>query len=306
MKKNIIAAIPGGISNRIKCLISMWRISDKYKKNLFIYWVRNNQCGAEFNKLFENDFKIITKEELDLIKDKIVSQTHRLIVFEDEIKDGFAKVFPTNRGNNIDFEFNRIPINVRENILTYLNRLKPIEVIRNVVDNFSIKYDIENLVGIHIRRDDFILCGDEKNSHVSSDNKFIEKMNELIKKDINTKFFLCTDCKLTEDKFKEIFGNKIIIYPKKSRERTSILATQQSLVDLLLLSKTKHIIGTYRSTFNELAWWIGNCRAKVDIIIDDEFKKQYEEKKKKLDKSKYLKLKVLLYKILCKVRVFKK
>ena len=304
MKKNIIAANPGGLSNRIKCLISMWRISEKSDIEMYLYWNQNDRCGAEFHKLFENDFNIISEEELENMENKVVSETHRLIVLGDEIPDGFAKVFPTPRGNNIDFEFNRIPNDVRINICNYLNELKPIEIIRSIVNNFATKNDVENLVGIHIRRGDF-LDGKEGLGKVSSDDKFIKKMKELLIDEPSTKFFLCTDCQFTEDKFKEIFKDKIIIYPKKKRDRQSTIATQQGLVDLLLLARTKHIIGTYRSTYNEVAWYLGNCKAKVTIIIDDDLNRQYENKKDKMRKSKYLKLKKFIYDITQKFRMFK-
>jgi len=306
MVKQLIAINPGGIANRIKCLIPMLRISEKYNKKMYLYWVQNKTCGAPFDKLFDNKFWMINKESLyKLLKeDSIISETYRFITLNGEVSDGFAKVFPTKRGNNIDFEFDRIPISVRENILSYLNRLKPIKVIQSIVDKFTLKHNVKDLVGVHIRRGDF-LGGKEGLGKVSSDNKFIEKMNDILKDDPSSKFFLCTDCQQTEDKFIEKFGNKIIIYPKKSLDRTSVMATQQSLVDMLLLSKTKHIIGTYISTFTELAWWFGGCKAKVDMIVDDDLKKQYEITREKFRKSKYQKFKKFVYKVLCGIRVFK-
>ena len=305
--KIIVAANPGGISNRIKCLISMWRLSDEVNKKLYLYWIKNKTCGADFSDLFENEFSEISKEELKelSVEECILSHTFRFITLTDEVPDKFAKVYPTDRGNNIDFEFERIPQKVRENILLYLHKLKPIKTIRYIVDNFTEKYDVSNLVGVHVRRDDF-LYGKERLGDVSSNKKFFEKMNEILNDDSSTKFLLCTDSQETEDKFIEEFGDRIIIYQKKNRDRTTKIVTQQGLIDLLLLSKTKHIIGTYRSTFNELAWWLGDCKAKVDIIIDEDLKKQYELNKGKFEKSKWLKIKKSIYKLFTKIRIFKK
>ncbi len=307
MTKKLIAISPGGIASRIKCLISLWRLSDKFDAKLYVYWKRNNVCGAEFNQLFENKFHLISKGELETLskEDCIISETWRLLTFPDEIPDNFAEVYPTKRGNNIDFEFNKIPIYVRENILFYINRLKPIKVISSIVDKFTEKYDVSNLIGVHIRRGDF-LDGKDGLGKVSPTAKFIEKIHEVLWINPSSRFFLCTDCQQTEDKLKNEFGDKIIIYPKKSLDRASILAIQQGLVDLLLLSKTKHIIGTYFSTFTELAWWFGGCKAKINMIIDEGLKERYEIKKEKLSKSKYEKLKIFVYKILCKMRLFKK
>ncbi len=305
--KIIISANPGGISNRIKCLVSMWRICDNTNGELYLHWIKNHTCGANFSDLFENKFEEISAEEIRILskEEYTLSETFRFVPIGNEIPDNFAKVFPTERGNNIDFEFERIPQEVCENILVYLKKLKPIRTIRYIVDHFVKKYNVKELVGVHVRRDDF-QTGKERLGYVSSDDKFFEKMKELLNENPSTKFLLCTDSQETEDKFVKEFGDKIIIYKKRNRDRTTILNTQQGLIDLLLLSKTKHIIGTYRSTFNEMAWWFGGCKAKVDIIIDEDLKKVYKENEKRLKKSKLLKLKRVAYKILTKFRIFKK
>ena len=30
--------------------------------------------------------------------------------------------------------------------------------------------------------------------------------------------------------------------------------------------KTKHLLGSYLSSFTEVAWWLGGCKAKVYIV----------------------------------------
>lgn len=302
---HLVAANPGGIANRIKCLVSLWRLADKYNKKVSLYWIRNHTCGAEFNKLFENKVEVVSKEELEDDEQGIyrVFQTWRFLTLKDEVPDNFAEVHPNKRRNNIDLEFHRIPLDVRKSILFYLHQLKPTKVITSIVDKFVSENGVKNLVGVHIRRDDFVMKGNDEKTDVSSDDKFIDKMYEVLIEDMTTKFLLCTDSQETQDKFKEEFGDRIIIYPKKNRDRTTTLNTQQGLVDLLLLSKTKHIIGTYHSTFNEVAWWLGDCKAKVDIIVDKKLNKEFIEKKNKLEKSKKLKLKRY---IINKTRIFKR
>jgi len=307
IKTKIIAANPGGIANRLKCLISMWRLSDRYNKKLYLHWVKNKTCGAEFNELFENKFDFINKEELAKFpqEDCMISETWRFLALPEEVPDNFAEVYPTKRGNNLDFEFHRIPLEIRQKIMYYLNKFIPVKEVRDNVKWFEKKYDLSQMVGVHIRRDDF-LDGEEGLGKVSSDEKFIEKIELMLSENSSLKFFLCTDEPKVEDKFLKKFGNKIVVYPKIDRDRTSLECTQDGLVDLLLLSKTKHIIGTYCSTFNELAWWFGGCKAKVNIVIDDDLNKKYELKNIKMKKSRYQKFKKFVYKSLCKLRIFKK
>lgn len=308
-KKKIVSFNLGGISNRVKCLVSMQRLAEKRDRGLYLYWIKNNTCGANFSDLFENTFQEIDKEDLKMINKKdiklygdniadmpdpsnkyLFSDTCRFICLPGEVQDNFAKILPTTKGNNIDFEFERIPEKLRKEILKYLRNIKPKKSIKNFVDNFSKKYNLKNAIGIHIRRDDFVM-GVDGLGKVSTNGKFIIKIKEILIKNPNTMFFLCTDCQKTEDQFKNKFKNKIIIFEKKNRDRTSVVNTQEGLIDLLLLSKTKQIIGTYGSTFTELAWWFGGCMADIYMVKDESLEKEYKFKRQKLEKSNYMKFK---------------
>lgn len=302
--KLIISANLGGISNRIKCLISMQRLGEEYNRELLVYWPLNHTCGAKFSDLFENKIKEIKKEQLREIEKKkikvfgekfviikdinekyLLSETWRFLLKPEETLN-----YPYLEKEGIDLKFSQISEKITHDILMYLKKLKPLKNIEKEVNNFQRKHNITNCVGVHIRRGDF---ADRKTSpgKVSSDEKFIERMNELIKENYKTKFFLCTDSKEVEEKLERTFPKKIIKFPKTSFTRTEVRATQEGLIDLLLLSKTKHILGTYRSTFSEMAWWFGECKAKVEIIKDikmeeDYFKNVKKEKRKIIPKIK--------------------
>jgi hypothetical protein len=62
------------------------------------------------------------------------------------------------------------------------------------------------------------------------------------------------------------FIGRIMVYKKRSFSRNDKKGVQDALVDLLLLSGTKYIIGSYLSTFTETAWWFGQCEARVEIV----------------------------------------
>jgi len=96
---------------------------------------------------------------------------------------------------------------------------------------------------------------------------------ENIKKEISInpkiRFFIATEDKETEDKFKKMFGKRIISYPKKTRTKEQEGAVKEALIELLLLSKCKKILGSFRSTFTELPWFLGECKPKIKIIVDE-------------------------------------
>jgi hypothetical protein len=310
-QNKIVAINLGGISNRVKCLISMWRLGDKHNRELILYWPLNHTCGAKFSDLFENKIEEITKGQLENIKENgiktfgenfitkndspekyLASDTWRLLLTPEEFLN-----YPELRKEGIDLKFSNLPKEIEKNIINYLKKLKPLKSIQKDLANFQKKNNLNKMVGIHIRRGDF---ADRKVSPgwVSSDEKFIERMNELVKENSKVKFFLCTDSKEMEEKIEKEFPKKIIKFKKSSFSRTDIKATQEGLIDLLLLSKTKHILGTYRSTFTEMAWWFGECKAKVEIIKDVEKEKEYfkniqEDKRRIIPKIKRIILKML-------------
>ena len=49
----------------------------------------------------------------------------------------------------------------------------------------------------------------------------------------------------------------------------------------MLLSKCNTIIGTYASTFAEVAWWLGQCKSKViipePVNVEESFKNRIFE-----------------------------
>jgi len=315
-KRKVISANLGGISNRIKCLISLQRLQKEHNRKIFLYWPLNHTCGAKFSDLFKNRIDEIDTKDITEILNKdskrlnensltieesrekfLITGTWKFILKKSElVKNPFLEKRRESNENGIDLNFSDVPEEIKKDILNYLKFLKPIKWINEEIEKFDKKYNLNKMIGVHIRRGDF---ADRKVSpgRVSSDDKFIERIKVLLKENSNTQFFLCTDSKDIEDKMKRIFGNKIIMYPKTNFSRTDVRATQEGLIDLILLSKTKHIIGTYRSTFTEMAWWMGNCKPKIEIIVDHEKEKEYLINTKKENKRIIPKLKRLILRL---------
>ncbi len=289
-EKFIICINNGGLGNRLKGLISVIRLSKKLGRKLILYWPNTQHCGCSFNDLFENSFPEINEEELKAIKKEgdyklykdvldnasdtekyLLFKTWKFVLLPGEIPENFAKVFSSESGSNFDFEYDRIPEELKQELLIYIRELRPKDKI--FIEEFAERYDLKDCVGVHIRKGDYRFTVDRRDK-VSSDEKFIKRMNELPE----SKFFLCTDSKETEKKFEEIFGDRIITFSKGDRKRSKTSAIREALIDQLLLSKTKHILGSYLSTFTELAWWFGGCKAKVEIIGEEDLKESLRPK----------------------------
>jgi hypothetical protein len=308
MKKEIIIFADWGLCNRLKCLVSCMRIADKLKRDFILYWPKNRHLGADFSDLFENEFKQLNDKEInnlkeekkigdtnlvkeDLNKKRIIVNTSRFILFEGEVKKGFSKEFPNEEADNIDFEFNRTPLKLKNEILKYIKKLKIKKNILRITKDFNEKNYLESCYGVHIRRGDFSSMMDGR-VKISRDELFITEMKNILKKEKNTKFFVSTDSLEVEARLKKDFGEKIITFLKKGERGKGFLGSQEALIDLLLLSKTKGLLLSYGTSFSEFAWWLGGCKAKVKIIGIEEEKNKIREKFKKNKKTPVLIMKI--------------
>ena len=106
----------------------------------------------------------------------------------------------------------------------------------------------ENTVGVHIRRGD-----NKKSREVSTNLSFINQMDLLLEKDKNTHFFLSTDDEDVKKSFVNRYKDRILTYDDIDYHRDSVTGMQDALLELITLSKTKMILGSYWSSYSHLA-----------------------------------------------------
>lgn len=244
--KKIIAACPAGLGNRIKCMVSIIKKGGKH-----IYWPLNNACGCKFKELFQPIITEVRKNEIDNM----------------EINKSWK--FINSNDNELDFQYHKLTQSDINEFLPYFKYIIPAQDIQDIVWAFMNKYkdsfDKGEVVGVHIRKGDYKVSFDGR-QHISTEDKFIKEIARLLKINSNYRFLLCTEDKETEDKFKKTFNKgTIICFPKKFRNRNEPNAIKEAFVDMLLLSKCPIIIGTFLSTFTEVAWWFSGCKSNVII-----------------------------------------
>jgi hypothetical protein len=267
MKKYVIAYCSLGLCNRLKCLITALRYAHNYSLNLLLCWEKDFYVNCNISDLFQNKFEEISLNKLNnIIEDKanknkyIIISTWRLLVFpEDDLPHNFSKTDYSKTGRIIDCEYNRIPLTIQNEYLKYLNILIPKKEIINKVDEYAANIT-ERTVSVSIR-----------SWNECNDRQSLFSMRNLIKyldceKDI--KYFVSSDSADIIKKLIEIYSERILYYPKSTytNDRISIKGMQDILIDLLLLGKSKKIYVSYLSTFSEMAWWFGQCQAKVSLI----------------------------------------
>ena len=229
----------------------------------------NQQCGCAFSDLFENDIREIDEREYKSILDKGNSAQYEIhtgwmlkIFPEDNIPENFANINGI-AAKVIDLQCNRIPQPVRDDFLPYFWSLKPVQYIRNEVENF-VKEHGHYEFAAHIRtwnETDPRWTGREKACNLNNVCKILRKH-----KDNN--IFIASDSKQVIRELADKLGPKLLHYHGKGEccDRNSSSGIQGALIEMLLLSKSDLLFTSMDSTYSEVAWWLGGCEAKVELI----------------------------------------
>ena len=271
-----ISSNEGGLSNRIKSLVSVIRLSNYNKNEYKVYWKvldsykkNNHILNCSFNQLFQNNIEVNK-----INKKSNIYNSHCLLILEidnlpknfNNFKSNCSKKFSINDkfNRNIDFMYNKIPQHIKNEYIQYFKELKLIPELHQKVVDFSEKFN-ETTVSVHLR------SWNRKNEGSRRDYLFnIKKFEKQMLNFKETSFYLASDSKEVIQYFtnKSELKDKIIIYPRKTNLDTSRdfpEGIQEDLIELYLLSKNNIIIGSHFSSYTEVAWWLAECPK--DIII---------------------------------------
>ena len=234
MKQNIGCVPFGGISNRLKCIIS---VIAEYE-NVSLNWDSHTwQANCEFNDLFKTVFPV-TKANPVNIKSCLFIHPYM------NTQDGQNK--------------NLLPLDLKEKYLKVIKSIVPVDYITDTVNTEYAK--LGNYTTVTVRT----FKGISWYSHFKIKNvfKFLDK--------IEGKILLTCD----DDEMVNIIKDKYDVYttPKRTSfgDSHSIEGMQDILIDQYLGSKAKHIYGTQLSTFPEIMWWLGLCKAKyTDMVLHE-------------------------------------
>jgi hypothetical protein len=263
----IVANNKSGLGNRIKSIISAMRLSEEYG----VHWTKNKDLTCDFSDLFSNKVEVST-----ISRHTPTYPSWRMAILDsDDIPDNFSIVtanrdragnkfsYTCSRGRNVDLEYERIPLSVKEDIVKTFNKLQINKDILNIVEKFSKEHFGDFLVSVHIRSwaDD-----EDRNRDFHRLQSFINRMSAF---EQNVRFFVTSDSDYVKSEILKAFGDRVIIYPRSTDIKTSRQNSHgiiEDFIEMLLLSKGDYILGTYLSTYTEVAWWFGGALAKVEVF----------------------------------------
>jgi len=304
--KVLISTNTAGLSNRLLNWAYNDCISELHYDDHKLYWQKTFELNASFDQLYSNKNLLFTKKDnnckyhtsgvystflplyifnknekknkYDIFYpelEKIITEsenTHRIHMRDDKYKNNnqYYKI--------INYKYNMIPKNILQKISQKLKSLNLIKDLQKMIDNYSENFD-DMTISIHIRSWQQNMTQDISKENLRRRKfydlpKVIKIMKILEQKGHN--FYITSDMEDSLNEIKQKFNKElnntsgvVHIFPRKTsrdNSRCSLTGIQEDLIELYLLSKNKWIIGSYLSTYSELAWYLGECKSKIFII----------------------------------------
>ncbi|MBR2379941.1 MAG: hypothetical protein IKA86_02955 [Paraprevotella sp.] len=269
MKK--VSIIPhAGLCNRMRAIASGIRIAQSTGAKANVYWNVTPDCRAKFTDLFAelriNDVKLIENQNL-MYKTKMRRYFKIPYILQKICYDQVVYDFDKNRRGDI------FPLlNYKSALLLYScyimcdydslsSIFKPSPAVNQKLEKITSSFNSKT-VGVHIRGTDHTTAKTQ-----SPLTKFIELMDAEIDKDDTVTFFLATDELTVKQTMIERYGPRILTNHVQLN-RDSLEGMIGGVVDLFALSQTSKIIGSYGSSYSEVAAELGN----IELVVAHERK----------------------------------
>lgn len=248
----------GGLCNRMRALNAALSLAADIDSSVELVWCRDRTLNCRFAELFLPPVGVSRLVEIDLhtwwgrsIKRVLVT-----------VRSGHGKqlysqsqiVSALEAGRKLTAEFSGKNVFVETGSVFHsvggYDKFVPVPELAKIVNGYRARLD--GAVGVHLRRTD-----NEKSSRYSPLDGFVARMSKLLAEGSCEKFFLASDSPDEANQLHAIFPGRIVSHPKASYDRDDADAIKDALVDLYCLAQCRMIIGSYWSSFSEVAAAVG-------------------------------------------------
>lgn len=226
-----------GMGNRLRAMVSAMCLAEDLRTPLRVVWSANNpSCMAPFGSLFDvqqlPSWVTVQMGQVTEPSVSILSPSDLEMWLSSGVHDGTISSY--------GHFYQKDP----ERWLRHLRSLRPLLTV-----------DVpQNAVGVHIRR------GDHQLSKTQSPlDAFISSMETYPE---TTLFIVATDSATEKKRLQERFGERVVFHAT-SLSRMTLQGMRSALTDFIALSKCKVILGSYNSSFSELAALYGGVQLQV-------------------------------------------
>lgn len=258
----------GGLANRMKAIDAAIQLISGTDISLKIYWFRDQGLNCRFDQLFEPlnlpQVSVVEASACDaLIYDRprkrnfYLPRLFQSFLFDDCVYEAEAtermyhhfdfRSWATGKTTYLASCVYFFPLSPDQRLF---QSFRPILSLQQKIDERACSFG-DRCVGVHIRRTDNLSSIKE-----SPTKLFIDRMQMMIQSDEDTCFYLASDSSEEKSKMKATFGERILT-SVTDLSRNSVQGIQDALVELYVLSKTKMILGSVKSSYSETAAQIG-------------------------------------------------
>ena len=232
---------PGcGLCNRWRALCSALRLAEVQDRKLIINWTYGHECNVDFSALWEPDFEFIQRPEYDALTCPHFGKNDfpdlNAAVEEDVIKVTAFQAFDVaGLENDPGWGF-------------YDSHLKVVKERRYLIDSFYAAHiQGKKVVAVNVRYDGMV----NPKSKRTTPAWFIENMKAIQQQEPAVKFFLAVDSARLNKMLSETVGaENCMAIPKVTYRHGTPEVTQQSLVDVHLMSKCHLVLGSWQSSMS--------------------------------------------------------
>ena len=252
-----------GLCNRLRVLLSGFALARATGRKFRMFWPKTSDCSAGFSDLFVNDWGVIDKTLCDhsqkllralgtyqRLPDFLIGSDKHLVLSSDS-----WLIQPRVHSRHRE---------LMEACRELFGELLPVGAIGNSVDQVRDSQFRSKVIGVHVRRGDF--ANPRARPHVASGlSQTFKAIDFYLKEAPEAGIFLCTDDGAPHPKtgepttrhgirelFADRFSDRLVLAPTASLDRSTTLAIQEALVELLLLRHTDYFVGTQDSSFSEM------------------------------------------------------
>jgi len=268
----------GGLGNRIR-VIASFELLARYTDRAFrVCWAPSDGFSDEtLDELFESEFDQVNVADFTGYRDRslrldrfreVSSDTGREPATSVEaLRDERAEPIVTYEGPfRLDVALRPplldLPTTFDAEYRTAVRSWRPVKSIRDSVDALTQQFDSPT-VGVHVRRGDALHHHETKRrARCSTDRAFFRRMDLLLAADSSIRFFLATDCEMTEARFVDRYGDRIQTNDAKQFVPSHVTGPKENqrdaVIDLFALARTQLILGSYASSFSQAAGAVGD------------------------------------------------
>ena len=239
----------GGLCNRMRVINSAWELAKKRGERLIVLWYLCPELNCPFESLFQpvKEIRIINIHSLKDPRKLFYQLIARQRFGNDDIlshkTDGIL--------HQDFFESLKNPVYLFTWEHFYPSRdyhfYVPCASLQKRIDLITASFG-KRCVGVHIRRTDNTVSMGK-----STTEQFLALMHKELEAEPETRFFLATDDMEEEALLRKTFPGRILSNEARTLNRSSEAGMHDALLDLYCLASTRKLIGSYWSSFTDIA-----------------------------------------------------